>query len=212
MSACLAAAGAKDIEGYWAAGGMQPVPRLVIVIDEFATLVDEVPDFVRGVVGIGMRGRSLGVHVVLATQRPAGVVTADLRANVNLRVCLRVADPTESSDVIDVADAARISTSRPGRAYARTGHDELTAFQTARVGGFRPGAIDPVVGLSVETEPRRFETLGQAVRAVGPSSGDTAEADGETDLAVVGGAVAEAARAEGVTALRDHGWRRCRTW
>ena len=95
------------------------LPRLVIVVDEFASLVEELPDFVKGVVGIGMRGRSLGVHVVLATQRPGGVVTAEIRANVNLRIALRVTDAADSTDVLDVPDAARISSHRPaGRSPA----------------------------------------------------------------------------------------------
>ncbi len=63
--------------------------RLVIVVDEFATLADELPAFVPGLVSIAQRGRSLGVHLVLATQRPAGVVSPEIRANCSLRICLR---------------------------------------------------------------------------------------------------------------------------
>jgi len=192
----LAGVGAKDIEGYWAATDA-PLPRLVIVIDEFATLVEEVPDFVKGIVGVGMRGRSLGVHVVLATQRPAGVVTGDLRANVNLRLCLRVADPSESSDVLDVSDAARIPTSRPGRAYARTGHRDLTVFQTARVGGPRPGSVEAAAAYRpVEAEPWRFSLLGEPAR---PSTAEDDQGEeGETDLAGLVRAVQAAADAEAV--------------
>ena len=121
-------AGAKDIEDYWetAAGRRRPgaarrCPRLVLVIDEFASLVAELPDFVTGLVGIAQRGRSLGVHLILATQRPAGVVSADIRANTNLRIALRVTDAAESVDVIDAPDAARIAKSTPGRCYVRSG-------------------------------------------------------------------------------------------
>ena len=138
--ALLAGAGAKDIEELWAAGGA--LPRLVIVIDEFASLVEELPDFVRGLVGIAQRGRSLGVHLVLATQRPSGVVSPEIRANTNLRVALRVTDAAESLDVLDAPDAAGIPRSTPGRAFARTGASSLFPFQTARVGGRRPGAQD----------------------------------------------------------------------
>ncbi|MDR0346512.1 MAG: type VII secretion protein EccCb [Nocardiopsaceae bacterium] len=140
----LAAAGAKDIEDYTDAldrgARVQPMPRLLIVIDEFASMARDLPDFITGLVNIAQRGRSLGIHLILATQRPAGVVTADIRANTNLRIALRVTDPTESSDVIDAPDAARISKSTPGRAYVRLGHSSLVPFQTARVGGRRPGA------------------------------------------------------------------------
>ena len=84
----------------------RPLPRLVIVIDEFASMVRDLPDFVTGLVNIAQRGRSLGIHLILATQRPSGVVSADIRANTNLRIALRVTDPAESADVIGVPDAA----------------------------------------------------------------------------------------------------------
>ncbi|MDT7536879.1 MAG: segregation ATPase FtsK/SpoIIIE, family, partial [Actinomycetota bacterium] len=136
----LADAGAKDLSDY-RRSGRGSVPRLVIVVDEFATLAEELPEFVGGLVGIAQRGRSLGVHLVLATQRPEGVVSADIRANTNLRLCLAVTREAESRDVIDSPVAAAISRTTPGRAYARTGHADLTPFQTARVGGRRPAVV-----------------------------------------------------------------------
>ncbi len=110
-------------------------PSLVIVIDEFATLAKEVPEFVEGVVDVAQRGRSLGVHLVLATQRPGNAVTENIRANTNLRVALRVAGVPESDDVIGAPDAARLPRSVPGRALARTGPTELELFQAGYVGG-----------------------------------------------------------------------------
>ncbi len=94
--------------------------RLVVIVDEFAALADELPDFLDGLVDIARRGRSLGVHLVLATQRPAGVVTGQIRANTNLRLCLRVQDRADSVDVIDRPDAANLP-SVPGRALVRRG-------------------------------------------------------------------------------------------
>ncbi|WIE64919.1 FtsK/SpoIIIE domain-containing protein [Curtobacterium sp. MCLR17_036] len=147
----LAASGAKDIEDHEAhlerGGAGEAMPRLVLVIDEFAAMVTELPDFVTGLIGIAQRGRSLGVHLILATQRPGGVVGPDIRANTNLRVALRMTDSGESSDVIDVADAARIPKSVPGRAYARLGHSSVVPFQSARVGGRWAGEEDPATGL-----------------------------------------------------------------
>jgi S-DNA-T family DNA segregation ATPase FtsK/SpoIIIE len=141
----LAAAGAKDIEAYTglraragAGSGLEPLPRLLIVIDEFASMARDLPDFVTGLVNIAQRGRSLGIHLILATQRPSGVVSADIRANTNLRIALRVTDPNESADVIEAPDAAHISKSTPGRAYVRLGHASLVPFQAGRVGGRRP--------------------------------------------------------------------------
>ena len=140
----LAGPGAKDLEDYWAVQRSRPelpaIPRLVLVIDEFASLVAELPDFVQGLVGIAQRGRSLGIHLVLATQRPSGVVSADIRANTNLRVSLRVTDDNDSRDVLDAPDAARILPSQPGRAYVRSGASTLMPFQSGRVGGRRPEA------------------------------------------------------------------------
>lgn len=98
---------------------LPPLPRLVLIIDEFAALVTELPDFVEGLVDIARRGRSLGIHLILATQRPGGVVTADIQANTSLRIALRVTDAAESTDVIDVPDAAHISRTTPGRCYVR---------------------------------------------------------------------------------------------
>jgi S-DNA-T family DNA segregation ATPase FtsK/SpoIIIE len=136
----LAAAAVADIDTWRARGchqepGAEPLPRLVIVVDEFATLADELPDFVGGLVGIAQRGRSLGIHLVLATQRPEGAVSADIRANTRLRICLAVARENESRDVIDSPRAMTISRSTPGRALVRVGANELVEVQTARVAG-----------------------------------------------------------------------------
>ena len=111
-------------------------PSLVIVVDEFAALVSEVPEFVDGVVNIAQRGRSLGLHLILATQRPAGVIKDNLRANTNLRVALRMADEADSSDVVGTPMAATFDPSLPGRAIAKTGPGRLTSFQSAYAGGW----------------------------------------------------------------------------
>jgi S-DNA-T family DNA segregation ATPase FtsK/SpoIIIE len=139
----LASVGAKDIDDYadllTRDSTLPALPRLVIVVDEFASMVRELPDFVTGMVNIAQRGRSLGIHLILATQRPGGVVSPEIRANTNLRIALRVTDANESADIIDAPDAGRIPKSTPGRAYARLGHSSLVAFQTSRIGGRRPG-------------------------------------------------------------------------
>lgn len=109
-------------------------PALVVVVDEFATLARELPDFVDGVVDLAQRGRSLGVHLVLATQRPAGVVTDAIRANTSLRVALRVTDEDESRDVVDDPAAATLPRDAPGRAVVRVGPGPVTTFQAAYCG------------------------------------------------------------------------------
>ncbi|MGI8755464.1 MAG: FtsK/SpoIIIE domain-containing protein [Acidimicrobiales bacterium] len=140
----LRAAGVEDLATFRRAASSarttaadldEPLPRLVVVIDEFATLAAELPDFVDSLVGIAQRGRSLGVHLVLATQRPSGSVSDHIKANTNLRVCLRVHDSADSRDVIDRPDAAELPRRHPGRALARLGPSELVAFQAARSTG-----------------------------------------------------------------------------
>lgn len=106
-------------------------PSLVIVVDEFATLVKEIPDFVTGIVDIAQRGRSLGIHLMLATQRPSGSVNDNIKANTNLRISLRMLDGAESSAVIGVPDAAAIPAPLKGRGFAKMGPGELVAFQSA---------------------------------------------------------------------------------
>lgn len=114
---------------------------LVIVVDELATLAAERPDFVEGLVDVAQRGRSLGLHLLLATQRPAGVITDSIRANVTMRLALRVADEDDSRDVVDTAAAAHLPREVPGRAVVRLGPTRVTAVQFAYTGaafGARP--------------------------------------------------------------------------
>jgi S-DNA-T family DNA segregation ATPase FtsK/SpoIIIE len=128
----LAAHGVRDVADLAADTAL---PRLVIAVDEFATLVDDLPGFVSGLVGIAQRGRSLGVHLVLATQRPSGVVSPEIRANCSLRICLRTTDETDSRDVLGTPVAAFLPVRRPGRAYLRTGSAPPVLLQVARVSG-----------------------------------------------------------------------------
>lgn len=128
----LNAAGAEDITAYpHGRAGAPPLPRLVVVIDEFATMLAELPDFISALIGIAQRGRSLGVHLILATQRPAGAVNDSIRANTNLRLCLRVQTTADSADVIGSPRAAILDRRFPGRAVLRTGPEEFVTMQTA---------------------------------------------------------------------------------
>lgn len=160
----LAASGAKDIEDYTELldrdRSIAPLPRLLIVIDEFASMARELPDFVTGLVNVAQRGRSLGIHLILATQRPSGVISPEIRANTNLRIALRVTDAGESSDVIDAPDSAQISKNTPGRGYIRLGANALLPFQSGRVGGKRLSAVAAPTTAIWSTE-LRWETLGQ---------------------------------------------------
>ena len=134
----LAQHNAKDLVELERRGEVDTPPSLVIIVDEFAALVQEVPEFVEGVVNVAQRGRSLGLHLILATQRPAGVIKDNLRANTNLRLALRMADENDSADVIGSAAAAYFDSSLPGRAVSKSGPGRLTSFQAAYAGGWTP--------------------------------------------------------------------------
>ncbi len=128
--------GYKDLVEFERSGDAEVPPSLLIVVDEFAALVNEVPEFVDGVVDVAQRGRSLGLHLILATQRPAGVIRENLRANTNLRVALRMADEDDSSDVLGTPMAAAFDPAIPGRAAAKTGPGRIRGFQSGYAGGW----------------------------------------------------------------------------
>jgi S-DNA-T family DNA segregation ATPase FtsK/SpoIIIE len=163
--------------------------RLVIVVDEFATLAEELPSFVPGLVSIAQRGRSLGVHLVLATQRPGGVVSPEIRANCTLRVCLRTTDESDSRDVLGTPDAAHLPVDLPGRAYLRSGSGAPLAVQVARVAAAARPATDP----GPEVRRSSWPHLALAQPAADPAGQDT-------DLARLVRAVAQRAGAEGIAA------------
>ncbi|HKT56339.1 MAG TPA: FtsK/SpoIIIE domain-containing protein, partial [Microbacterium sp.] len=135
----LARKKAKDLISLERTGDPECPPSLIIVVDEFAALVQEVPEFVDGVVDVAQRGRSLGLHLILATQRPAGVIKDNLRANTNLRVALRMADIDDSMDVLGDPMAGLFDPSIPGRGAAKSGPGRITSFQTGYVGGWTTG-------------------------------------------------------------------------
>ena len=159
-----------------------PLPRLVIVVDEFRALTDELPEFVPGLVRIAAQGRSLGVHLVLATQRPAGAVSADVRANVTARLALRVTDPLESRDIVDCPDAAHLPVNRPGRAILRVGTAPAVRMQCAHTGAKRPTAVvrraapfrHPTAAHPTATHPIGGKPPTGAHPTGGPATTDTA--------------------------------------
>lgn len=181
---------AKDLLALEKTGDPECPPALVIVVDEFAALVQEVPDFVDGVVDVAQRGRSLGLHLILATQRPAGVIKGNLRANTALRVALRMADESDSTDVIDVADAATFDPRIPGRGAVRTGPGRISLFQTAYAGGH---TTEQVAASPIEIETMMFGA-GVGWEIPRPEVASQGEDDGPTDISRVVASVRQAAQ------------------
>jgi S-DNA-T family DNA segregation ATPase FtsK/SpoIIIE len=179
----LGRGGAKSLPDLERSAPDTAPPSLLIVVDEFAALASEVPEFVDGVVSIAALGRSLGIHLVLATQRPAGVINDKIRANTNLRIALRFIDQTDSRDVIGSPAAAQAGLP-PGRAFAKVGSGSLTEFQSV-YGGGHSGAHEgsrPVI---------RDLLFGGVVDVRGGAGPEAAEA---TDLEVLVNATAMAAQ------------------
>jgi S-DNA-T family DNA segregation ATPase FtsK/SpoIIIE len=158
---------------------LEPMPRLVVVIDEFATLVKALPEFVDALVSIAQRGRSLGMHLIMATQRPSGSVSDAIKNNVKLRLALRLESSADSQDVIDSPAAAGIGSRQWGRGFYRVSANEVLPVQTALSTGVTPAEAAPT---GVTLLPFRLTSGDRAGLAPTGSVGTPVETDEPTDL------------------------------
>jgi S-DNA-T family DNA segregation ATPase FtsK/SpoIIIE len=110
-----------------------PLPHLILIVDEFAELKSEQPEFMKELISTARIGRSLGVHLILATQKPAGVVNDQIWSNSKFKLCLKVQNKNDSNEVLKSPLAAEIR--EPGRAYLQVGNNEIfQLFQSAYSG------------------------------------------------------------------------------
>ena len=181
---------AKDLVSLERTGDPDCPPSLIIVVDEFAALVKEVPEFVDGVVDVAQRGRSLGLHLILATQRPAGVIKDNLRANTNLRVALRMADESDSTDVIGTKLAAEFDPRVPGRGAVRTGPGRIALFQSGYAGGRTSSQPEPS---RVDVETLTFGPGQPWEIPVAPLEASIRVDEGPTDIARIVSVICAAA-------------------
>ena len=108
----------------------EPIPHLFLISDEFAELKKEQPDFMSELVSAARIGRSLGIHLILATQKPSGVVDDQIWSNSKFKIALKVQNESDSNEVLKTPDAARIT--QVGRAYLQVGNNEIyELFQSA---------------------------------------------------------------------------------
>lgn len=115
----------------------KPLPHLILIVDEFAELKSEQPEFMKELISAARIGRSLGVHLILATQKPAGVVNEQIWSNSNFKLCLRVQTKEDSNEVLKSPLAAEIR--EPGRAYLQVGNNEIfLLFQSGYSGAVIP--------------------------------------------------------------------------
>lgn len=111
----------------------EPMPHLIMIVDEFAELKAEHPDFMKEIISAARIGRTLGVHLILATQKPSGVVDSQIWSNSKFKLCLKVQSKEDSNEVIKSPLAAEIK--EPGRAYFQVGNNEIfELFQSAYSG------------------------------------------------------------------------------
>ena len=125
------------IKLYKAGKVTKPMPHLIMIVDEFAELKQEYPDFMKELISAARIGRTLGIHLILATQKPAGVVDAQIWSNSKFKLCLKVQTREDSNEVIKTPLAAEIV--EPGRAYFQVGNNEIfDLFQSAYSGANVP--------------------------------------------------------------------------
>ncbi len=129
-----------DYRAQAAAHEQAPLPNLLIVVDEFDELARSQPEFVAELVRVVKQGRSLGVHLLIATQQPARAVTDEIRSQLSYFIALRLGGADDSREMLRKPDAAFLPASAPGRAYMRSG-DRVELIQVAHVTqAYRPGA------------------------------------------------------------------------
>jgi len=184
--------------------GYYPLPHLLIIVDEFAQLAREMPEFLHELVRVAQVGRSLGVHLILGTQSPTEVVTDEMSANLQFRLCFRVQNIEASRAVLRRPDAAYLPADWPGRAYLQVGEGGLFAqFQTAYAGGdvdLAPAAEDEYV-LELLTEDGGAVNLldGGLLPTQGYGDDDlSAPSEPYTTARAVVDAIIEVAQARGV--------------
>lgn len=175
--AVLLAEGARDLA---ALPERVVLPRLVLVVDEYQAMVERFPDLGTVVADVASRGRSLGVHLVLASQRPNGVVREQVSANCAIRVSLRVRQRADSVAVVGTEAAAAIRPDTPGRGIVDPGDGCPVAFQSAMVDGGSlerlrrsTSALAPARRPWMDPLPARLTTgaLAELVGAVGSRGG-----------------------------------------
>ncbi|WP_030351651.1 type VII secretion protein EccCa [Streptomyces scopuliridis] len=163
-----------DYEKARAAGApLQPIPSLVLVIDEFSELLTAMPDFIEMFVQIGRIGRSLGVHLLLASQRLEEGRLRGLETYLSYRIGLRTFSAAESRAALGVPDAYQLP-NVPGSGYLKFGTDEMVRFKAAYVSGVyrtnQQQAAAPGGPLPVDRRPVPFTAAPVPVRYVEPST------------------------------------------
>ena len=130
----------KYIKKYKAGEVHDPLPHLIIIVDEFAELKADQPEFMKELISAARIGRSLGVHLILATQKPSGQVNEQIWSNSRFKLCLKVQTQEDSNEVLKSPLAAEIK--EPGRAYLQVGNNEIFELFQSAYSGASEKAVD----------------------------------------------------------------------
>ena len=172
-------------QGFYHEGRLsEPLPHLFIVCDEFAELKAQQPEFMDNLISVARIGRSLGVHLILATQKPSGVVNDQIWSNTKFRICLKVQDASDSNEMLKKPDAASLK--QTGRFYLQVGYDEYFALGQSGWCGAKYYPSD-ILQKSVDRSVNVLDETGITIKSIqaGTSSAKKAEAEGEQLAAIL---------------------------
>lgn len=154
-----------------------PVPHLIIICDEFAELKSQQPDFMDNLISIARIGRSLGVHLILATQKPSGVVNDQIWSNSKFRVCLKVQEKNDSMEMLKRPEAAEIK--NVGRFYLQVGYNELFVLGQSAWCGAKYYPSDKIKK-NIDRSVNIIDDIGYIIRSIQASGTTTrGKAQGE---------------------------------
>ena len=154
----------------------EPISHLLVISDEFAELKAQQPDFMDNLISAARIGRSLGVHLILATQKPSGVVNDQIWSNSRFRICLKVQDKSDSNDMIKVPDAAMIK--QTGRFFLQVGYNEFFALGQSAWSG-APYFPTEKVKKKIDTSMNFVNNIGFVVKESDEIRTDKVAAQGE---------------------------------
>ena len=170
-------------QSYYKEGRLtEPVTHLFIICDEFAELKAQQPDFMDNLISVARIGRSLGVHLILATQKPSGVVNDQIWSNTKFRVCLKVQDASDSKEMIKKPDAANLK--QAGRFYLQVGYDEYFALGQSGWCGAKYYPSEKIVK-QVDKSINFIDDNGDYVKSIQAGNNIKIEAQGEQLAAIM---------------------------
>ena len=154
----------------------EPIPHLLIICDEFAELKQQQSSFMEELISVARIGRSLGVHLILATQKPSGVVNEEIRSNSKFSICLKVQTKELSRDVIDTPDAAGLK--EQGQFYLKVGNDEYYNMGYSGYTG-APYIPSAIIRKSVDKSVEFISNIGNTIKRIDNKVEKVRDADGE---------------------------------